>query len=205
MSERDEKNTKGVVRGSPKRGAEKTKGAKIDSDLNVRRNILKVVLAGTIATGGFVVAEKMESMGEFGSGIERAKSEIPGETPSEVSSAEKIEKGGWPKPEKNFRVLLTKYPALVKRFIDEPNGLMRYLPRANDDQREASRELIGFIMENKNEPWAQSGINKLKQDVDNGDFRVPNGLSEVSTFYKAYFPNMPLSKMASLGWIVKKY
>lgn len=50
---------------------------RVDLATITRRNLLKVILAGTIAAGGFMVADHMESSGEYTSGIERISAELP--------------------------------------------------------------------------------------------------------------------------------
>lgn len=140
----------------------------------------------------------------------------------QAKSATKTEKGGMtkgkkpektnekeesasaqPEVKKGLRQTLVDNPKLINTFIEDPEKLMQYLPKTTFNKAVASRKLVDFILENKNHPWAQAGIAKLKKDVNGPDFHIPSAsLEDVTQFYKTYFSDMPIGAGLELGYVV---
>lgn len=128
-----------------------------------------------------------------------------GEQPDETSKRGETAPAT-PEVKKGFRQTLVDNPKIINTFIDDPEKLMGHLPKTTLEKAVASRKLVDFIVENKNQPWAIAGVAKLKKDVNGPGFQIPSAsLGDVTQFYKTYFSDMPVLKVMELGYIVTRF
>lgn len=84
---------------------------------------------------------------------------------------------------------------LIIGFIDNPDSLKKWYP---EEKQQKARQLVAIINAYKNQPWAKSGIEKLRRDITNGRFKLPMGPFDAYSAQRRYFPDMPMSAAANL-------